>query len=101
MNDTTFEKDLEHLINRHSVENQSDTPDFILARYMQACLDAFNAASRRREQWYGKGLRIGGVVRVNPDTGEEALAAKAPYPRIGDTGLTDAELRIGGKTPPR
>jgi hypothetical protein len=67
-----FQDDLEKLINRYCVENDSDTPDFVLAQYMHDCLLAFNKASRRREQWFGKGLRIlGGVVQIDPDTGKQ------------------------------
>lgn len=54
-----FEKELQHLINRYSMENGSDTPDFILAAYLVKCLEAFNATSRHREKWYGKELSIG------------------------------------------
>jgi hypothetical protein len=49
-----FEKQLEELINRHSKENDSDTPDFILARYLSLCLEAGNYLVERREQWYGR-----------------------------------------------
>lgn len=51
---TEFEKELENLINRYSKENDSDTPDFILARYLNAALNNFNAAIKEREQWYGR-----------------------------------------------
>jgi hypothetical protein len=54
-----FRKELEHLINRRSKENGSNTPDFILAEYMLSTLKAFEAASLERERWYGKSLRIG------------------------------------------
>jgi hypothetical protein len=50
----SFEDELTDLINRHSMENESNTPDFILARYMQGCLTNFNAAVKFREQWYGR-----------------------------------------------
>jgi hypothetical protein len=48
----TFKEELTQLINRHSKENGSNTPDFILSGYLFACLDAFDAASRQRERWY-------------------------------------------------
>jgi hypothetical protein len=51
---TAFEQDLRQLINKHSVENTSNTPDLILAEYLNACLNAFNVATRQREQWYGR-----------------------------------------------
>lgn len=50
----TFEQELEHLINRYSQENASNTPDFILAQYLSGCLKAWNEAVARREQWYGR-----------------------------------------------
>jgi hypothetical protein len=53
----TFEKELERLINKHSQENQSNTPDFILASYIRGCLDAFNIAVQQRETWYGRDAR--------------------------------------------
>lgn len=40
-------------INGLSREQDSNTPDFILAEYLLGCLDAFELASNRREAWYG------------------------------------------------
>lgn len=54
MNKTEFRKELERLINKYSMENGSDTPDFILADYLVACLDAFDATVKAREKWYGR-----------------------------------------------
>ena len=51
---TSFEQELRRLINSKSVENKSNTPDMILAEYLCHCLDAFNVATRQREQWYGR-----------------------------------------------
>ena len=67
----TFEKDLEHLINRYSKENGSDTPDFILAEYLQGCLTTWNASVSKREKWYGREPRIcgsGDVPNLEPDS---------------------------------
>ena len=44
----TFRAELIDLINRHSKESRSDTPDFILAEYLIECLNAYDKASRRR-----------------------------------------------------
>lgn len=41
-------------MNRHSLENGSDTPDFLLADYLIHCLEAFDTAVAAREQWYGR-----------------------------------------------
>lgn len=52
-----FERELQSLINMHSLENVSNTPDFILAQYLDACLRAFNTATQQRETWYGRDAR--------------------------------------------
>lgn len=54
----TFEQALSSVINKYSKENDSNTPDFILANYITACLDAFTKTSIAREKWYGKSLSI-------------------------------------------
>lgn len=48
----TFEEQLRQLINRESLENKSDTPDWVLAAYLVACLDAFNKGVNRRRAYY-------------------------------------------------
>lgn len=52
---TPFRKALEHAINSHSKENGSNTPDFILAAYLEDCLATFDKALAAREKWYGRG----------------------------------------------
>ena len=53
----TFCDDLARVINSHSRENASNTPDFILAQYLEACLTAFDTAVQQREIWYGRAAR--------------------------------------------
>lgn len=50
----TFERELVGLINRYSQENESDTPDYILANYLLDCLAAYNRALQIRERWYSR-----------------------------------------------
>lgn len=56
--ETQFEKRLQELINEFSMENGSDTPDFILARYLKNCIENFDAAVKEREEWYGRQQHI-------------------------------------------
>ena len=56
--ESEFQKELAILINKYSKENDSNTPDFILARYLNAVLDNFSAAVNDREQWYGRGPHL-------------------------------------------
>ena len=51
---TEFEKALAQLINRYCKENESNTPDFILAEYLSFCLSAFDSTVCAREKWYGR-----------------------------------------------
>ena len=55
---TELEMEVEGAINRASRENDSNTPDWILAGFMMRCLDAFELASNKREVWYGVHLDI-------------------------------------------
>jgi hypothetical protein len=54
---SAFRRELASCLNRHSRENGSDTPDFILAEYLAGCLEAFDRAVARREEWYGRAKR--------------------------------------------
>lgn len=49
---TEFQKELLSLLNRHSKENESNTPDFILAEYLVGCLKIFNESVENRRIWY-------------------------------------------------
>ncbi len=51
----SFETQLSRLINHHGLEQHSDTPDFLLARYLVRCLDVYHAGIIDREVWYGRG----------------------------------------------
>ena len=52
-NRTDLRSDIKGALNRASAENGSDTPDHVLADYLLACLDAFDAATHARSAWYG------------------------------------------------
>ena len=49
---TLFEKELTSLINKYSIEKESDTPDFILAKYLIACLRNYERIINERENWF-------------------------------------------------
>jgi hypothetical protein len=59
-----FEKELRAVINRHSAENFSNTPDFVLANFLLRCLDAWTAAVRARDSWFGFNPWSKGEVEV-------------------------------------
>ena len=45
-------KDIAKVLNTHSMENRSNTPDFILAEHLVGCLEVFDKATNRRSEWY-------------------------------------------------
>ena len=44
-----FEKDLAAVLNKHSIENWSDTPDWVLANYLVCCLYCHQTATQARD----------------------------------------------------
>jgi len=50
---SVFREELKNLINCQSKENGSNTPDFILADYLNGCLETFDRAVVRRDLWCG------------------------------------------------
>jgi hypothetical protein len=45
-----FSKELEQLINRHSVDNALNTPDYILSNYLINCLETFDNTIKEIEK---------------------------------------------------
>ena len=70
-----FEYELQELLNRHSKENDSNTPDFILANYIHRCLETWAITTRERERWYGVKLAPG-------QSGEPLKAPVNPAPDL-------------------
>lgn len=71
--------DLQALLNGYSLENDSNTPDYILARYLLDCLNAYNKAVKDRAHWYGR-MDIPGQGSV-------------PFPP-GDTGVIQGPMDV-------
>lgn len=69
---THFEQELQHLLSQYAAENGSNTPDFILAEYLQNCLDNFNMTVNRRETWFGRGsIFLGEPVHISGEVNPE------------------------------
>lgn len=49
---TDFRHDLAVLINRHGLDNESNTPDFVLADYLACCLATFKTQVAARDGWF-------------------------------------------------
>lgn len=50
----SFRLALTAIINQHSIENGSDTPDFLLAEFLTECLQAWDRSVQAREEWFGR-----------------------------------------------
>ncbi|KKL97700.1 hypothetical protein LCGC14_1831880 [marine sediment metagenome] len=72
-----LEKALRDLLNVHSAENVSNTPDHVLAQFMLGCLDAFNTATQQRETFYGRTPSVAGT-ELNSDGGTHRNEPETP-----------------------
>jgi hypothetical protein len=75
----TLVQELASILNRRSLENGSNTPDFILADYLSRCLVLFDDTTNARATWYGqpmKDLEFNKVADITADTKWEADAMK-------------------------
>lgn len=55
-----FRDELRSLINRFSLERESNTPDWVLRDFLSNCLDAFDRATNSRDGWYDLNLKTVG-----------------------------------------
>ncbi len=96
---TAFKTDLQSLLNAHSMENASGTPDFILAEYLFACLRAFEAASNDRSAWRGPSGSVSAPATAPRDAEPEAEPGR--YKAEVWSNIEDApDPRMGYKVPP-
>ena len=62
LNNTPFQKNVENVINSLSLENVSNTPDHILAKFIDNVFWAANNLIKDREDWYEYHNEIGQIV---------------------------------------
>jgi hypothetical protein len=48
-----FKRELAALLNRHSIEADSNTPDSVLAEYLTSCLEVWRQCVPLRDSWHG------------------------------------------------
>lgn len=103
-----FEKELTALINRHSQENGSNTPDYMLAGFLVLSLQNFDRTVMARTAWYGG--RNGGdvevtqpaktvVVPIGPDEFRFTSETRHQFfvRRAQELGAFDADADYGGE----
>ena len=77
-----FKKSLVKLLNKYSKENDSNTPDFILAEYLMLCLETYNKTLQVRESWYGRD--------IEEKRSEEKNLYKSCHEKLADTIIKNA-----------
>lgn len=70
--DNDFRDELSKLLNKHSKENGSNTPDFILADLLAKQLALFDQTMERRETWFGRPV----PANHNPFTNKEIASGR-------------------------
>lgn len=58
--------EIKNLLNKYSAEDESNTPDHVLAEYIANCLDAFDLAVNSRDSWYNISPEPGWEIRRDP-----------------------------------
>ena len=48
-----FQQELSALLNKHSIDNDCNTPDFILAEYLVQQLFAYGRVAKKNAEWHG------------------------------------------------
>jgi hypothetical protein len=77
-----------HAINYSSLENGSNTPDFLLAEFLADVLTAFDRVQQKRAEWYGKPIE-------SKDAGTAGTAGTAGLPPAApDTAALDLLLEM-------
>lgn len=67
-----FEKELASLLNKHNMDTETNTPDFILARHIIRDLDTYRETTTELQKWHGSNMRsINDNVRTQGAMGSE------------------------------
>lgn len=57
-----FEKELASLLNKHNMDTETNTPDFILARHIIRDLDTYRETTTEVKRWQSDDFRQQGAV---------------------------------------
>lgn len=48
-----FKEELKHLINKHSIENKCDMPDFLMAEMIVSFIESVSTPIKKTLDWHG------------------------------------------------
>lgn len=88
-----FERDLESLINMHSQENASGTPDFILAAYLMDCVTAFNKTVIARAAWRNESVELPALQKLKDGVRTVPMVVTSPNGRMMNN-IGEAEIKL-------
>lgn len=89
----TLSEDLAHILNRHSAENNSGTPDFILAEYLKDCLIAFEKTVIARAAWRGESVELPAVQRQAEGKRTVPMVVTSPNGKMMNE-VGEAEIKL-------
>lgn len=88
----TFEDELVNLLNKHSMENRSGTPDFVLGEYLRMCLQTWDLTIKMRSDWRGE--RINSIFDIKQDD-KVRITAYDSYGNRNEIGEAEITLWAG------
>lgn len=66
----TFGQELVELLNKHSMENYSGTPDWVLGNFLEMVLRQFDCAVKLRADWRGESVELPALQSLRGRNGE-------------------------------
>jgi hypothetical protein len=91
----TFQENLTALLNHHSKENVSGTPDFILAQYLSESLRNFETATTLRANWRGESVELPALQNLRAESGHFTDDLSQGGLEAGDTQSLDVSVDLG------
>lgn len=92
-----LERELSELLNRHSEENESGTPDFILAGFLIGVLDAYNKTLGERAVWRGESVELPSLQKLRSGVQTVPLVTYTNDQR-NEIGTADIQVTPGEAT---
>lgn len=89
----TFEEELVILLNKHSKENYSGTPDWILMEFLRKCLEAWDLGVRLRADWRGESTELPALIPPEKGHRMVPLVVTSPNGRMMND-IGQAEIKI-------
>ena len=94
MNILNFETELEKLINKYSIENGSNTPDFLLTKYLMGCLHNYNSVVNAKSELNTTNKELAAFKKNNEELIQRCNAAISSWDEERERALREADRVI-------